>query len=229
MNTHERNEMLGRLADEAAALADESYDSPKVALWKRRTREFVEREFGVDYVEILNRALFFKRVITSSAEGQRMHRGAMDKALTFLRELQAEEPAEVIVEEAEPLTFLDLSDLHPKILDACGDLYLAGHLAEAVEKSFKVVRNRLRQLTGFETGSEAFGKGNLRIKGAIEPWVEHDFNEAVKFLTMAIDNFRNEKAHTSDARIAEQARAAEYLAMSSLAVRLLETGYVERD
>jgi uncharacterized protein (TIGR02391 family) len=231
MSTRERNEMLGRLADEAAALMDVTRDSPKVGLWKRKTREFVEREYGEGYIEILNRALSFNRVISSDAEGQRMHREAMDKAATFLRELQSEEPAEVVVEEAAPPMpgFLALNDLQPKIRETCAELYLEGHLAEAVEKSFKIVRNRLRQLTGYETGSEAFGKGNLRIKGAIEPWVEEDFNAAVKFLTMAIDRFRNEKAHTADARIAEPVRAAEYLAMSSLAMRLLDTGYIKRD
>ena len=44
---------------------------------------------------------------------------------------------------------------------------------------------------GHETGSEAFGKGKLRISGAA-PHVADDFNEGVKFLTMAIDKFRNE-------------------------------------
>jgi uncharacterized protein (TIGR02391 family) len=122
---------------------------------------------------------------------------------------------------------LTFNDLHPAIRQACLGLYEAGHLAEAVEKSFKVVRDRLRQLTGYETGSDAFGKGKLRIKGAIQPWVEDDFNAAVKFLAMAIDKFRNEKAHTVDAHIDECVRAAEYLAMSSLAMRLLDGGYLQ--
>jgi len=51
---------------------------------------------------------------------------------------------------------------------------------------------------------------------------EQDFNEAVKFLTMAIDRFRNEKAHTVDGNIAEPGRVVEYLAMSSLTMRLLD-------
>jgi uncharacterized protein (TIGR02391 family) len=102
-------------------------------------------------------------------------------------------------------------------------------LAEAVEKGFRVVRERLRQLTGYETGSEAFGKGQLRLRGAIQPWVDDDFNEGAKFLTMAVDRFRNEKVHTSDAKINEPARAAEYLAMSSLAMRLLDGAYIDPD
>jgi uncharacterized protein (TIGR02391 family) len=116
----------------------------------------------------------------------------------------------------------DLVNLHPEIYTKCHELYVKGAYAEAVEKSFKVVRDRLRKLTGHETGSEAFGKGRLHIKGAVAPNVDKDFNEGVKFLTMAIDRFRNEKSHTSDAKIDDPTRAYEYLSLSSLAMNLLE-------
>ena len=112
--------------------------------------------------------------------------------------------------------------IHPEIAAKCGSLYEGGEYAEAVEKSFKMVRDRLRDLTGYETGSEAFGKGKLHIKGAVAPHVDADFNQAVKFLAMAIDMFRNEKSHTSDARIDDPVRAHQYLSLSSLALSLLE-------
>lgn len=115
-----------------------------------------------------------------------------------------------------------LLDLHHEIHSKCHSLYEKGEYAEAVEKGFKVVRDRLRKLTGHETGSEAFGKGKLHIKGAAATNVDEDFNEAVKFLTMAIDRFRNEKSHTSDAKIDDPVRAYEYLRLSSLAMNLLE-------
>ena len=83
--------------------------------------------------------------------------------------------------------------LHRAIIAKCEKLFWSGHYAEAVEGSFKVVRDRLRQVTGFETGSEAFGKGKLHVLGAIAPHVDVDFNEGVKFLTMAIDKSWNEK------------------------------------
>ena len=105
-------------------------------------------------------------------------------------------------------------------------MYEKGAYAEAVEKSFKVVRDRLRTLTGYETGSEAFGKSKLHIKGAAAVNVDGDFNNAVKFLTMAIDQFRNEKSHTSDARIDDSIRAYEYLRLSSLAMNLLENAEI---
>jgi len=119
-----------------------------------------------------------------------------------------------------------LNTLHSEIYTKCKDLYTNGTYAEAVEKSFKVVRDKLRKLTGYETGSEAFGKGKLHIKGAAAKNVEKDFNEAVKFLTMAIDKFRNEKSHTSNAKIDDATRAYEYLRLSSLAMNLLDNAEI---
>ena len=48
----------------------------------------------------------------------------------------------------------------------------------------------------------------------------------VKFLTMAIDFFRNEKVHTADGNISDPIRAYEYLRLSSLAMHLLEGGQI---
>jgi uncharacterized protein (TIGR02391 family) len=225
----DRADELTRLATEAAVLRDERYDSPQVKLWKRRAAEVVEREYGKDYVDILKKTLFFRRAITSKAQGQQMHSEVMGNAVEFLEALQNEQPMEPPASVESAPSFLSFDDLHPAIRKACAQLYAAGHLAEAVEKGFRVVRERLRQLTGYETGSEAFGKGQLRLRGAIQPWVDDDFNEGAKFLTMAVDRFRNEKVHTSDAKINEPARAAEYLAMSSLAMRLLDGAYIDPD
>jgi uncharacterized protein (TIGR02391 family) len=115
-----------------------------------------------------------------------------------------------------------IESLHPEINAKCRNLYKGGDYAEAVEKSFKLVRDKLRALTGYETGSEAFGKGNLYVDGAAAPHVDEDFQNGVKFLTMAIDRFRNEKSHTADGNISDPIRAYEYLRLSSLAMHLLE-------
>ncbi|MBI3357257.1 MAG: TIGR02391 family protein [Nitrospirae bacterium] len=121
-----------------------------------------------------------------------------------------------------------LHTLHPEIYSKCHALYEKGAYAEAAEKGFKVVRDRLRNLTTYETGSEAFGKGKLHVKGATAPHVDRDFNEGVKFLTMAIDQFRNEKVHTSDAKIEDPIRALEYLGLSSLAMNLLDNAEIPK-
>jgi hypothetical protein len=96
---------------------------------------------------------------------------------------------------------------------SCAD----GSYGEAVEKGFKfkVVRDRLRSLTSYETGSDAFGKGKLYSKGAAAPHVDDDFQNGVKFLTMAIDRFRNEKSPTADGNISDPVRAYEYPHLSS--------------
>lgn len=120
----------------------------------------------------------------------------------------------------------ELDTLHPKILEKCSSLYLKDEYPEAAEKGFKVVRDRLRELTGHERGSDAFGKAKLYIKGAAAKNVEADFNEGVKFLTMAIDMFRNEKSHTANAKIDDSVRAYEYLRLSSLAMNLLDQAIV---
>jgi uncharacterized protein (TIGR02391 family) len=115
-----------------------------------------------------------------------------------------------------------IESLHPEIRAKCRSLYEGGDYAETVEKSFKIVRDRLRALTGHETGSEAFGKGHLYVDGAAAAHVDDDFQNGVKFLTMAIDRFRNEKSHTADGSISDPIRAYEYLRLSSLAMHLLE-------
>jgi uncharacterized protein (TIGR02391 family) len=119
-----------------------------------------------------------------------------------------------------------IESLHPEIYAKCRNLYESGEYAEAVEKGFKLVRDRLRALTGYETGSEAFGKGHLYMDGAAAPHVDEDFQNGVKFLTMAIDRFRNEKSHTADGNIRDPIRAYEYLRLSSLAMHLLEGGQI---
>jgi uncharacterized protein (TIGR02391 family) len=119
-----------------------------------------------------------------------------------------------------------IKSLHPEIYSRCRTLYLGGDYAEAVEKGFKVVRDRLRSLTSYETGSEAFGKGKLYILGAAAPHVDDDFQNGVKFLAMAIDRFRNEKSHTADGNISDPVRAYEYLRLSSLAMHLLDGGLI---
>lgn len=128
----------------------------------------------------------------------------------------------------KPISAQVLGSLHKNVKQKCSKLYTDGHYPEAVEKGFKVVRDRLRELTEYETGSEAFGKSGLYIKGASAENVDKDFQNAVKFLTMAIDQFRNEKSHTSDGNINDPVRAYEYLTLSSLAMRLLDNGEVRK-
>jgi uncharacterized protein (TIGR02391 family) len=115
-----------------------------------------------------------------------------------------------------------LNSLHPDIYEGCRKLFEKNDYVEAVEKSFKIVRDRLRALTTYETGSDAFGRGKLYLEGAAAEHVDKEFQNGVKFLMMAIDSFRNEKVHTADGNISDPIRAYEYLRLSSLAMHLLD-------
>jgi uncharacterized protein (TIGR02391 family) len=145
-------------------------------------------------------------------------RSALELAIFWLDRLIGR--LELTVGESSDVVALE--SLHPEIYAKCRSLYEGGEYAEAVEKSFKLVREKLRALTSYETGSDAFGKGHLYVDGAAAPHVDEDFQNGVKFLTMAIDRFRNEKSHTADGNIRDSIRAYEYLRLSSLAMHLLE-------
>ena len=195
---------------------------PEFQLWKKATEKIVKNLFGNDGLELFEQ----QQNISFSAyeeENQEYYLEELDKRKRILEGLLAGSLESSPDHQAQSMNFYDI---HEDIKAKCFSLYESGAYAEAVEKSFKVVRDKLRNLTGHETGSDAFGKGKLHIKGAVAANVDSDFNQGVKFLTMAIDMFRNEKSHSSDAKIDDPIRARQYLAMSSLALSLLENSEI---
>lgn len=148
-------------------------------------------------------------------------------SLESIRERLPLIPESKSIVSQEPLGFASL--LHPLILKECESLVAGGYFGEAVEKSFKLVRDKLRVLTGYETSSEAFGKGGLHIKGAAASNVDDDFQDAVRFLGMAIDKLRNEKAHTPTSNVPTMERAYQYLVVSSLALLHLDKAEIRNE
>lgn len=92
----------------------------------------------------------------------------------------------------------------------------------AVEESYKIVRQKLKDLTGEEKASQAFCETNIeKIFGhAPKDEAEKDFFEGIKFLNMAIQKFRNEKAHTP-AKPLDRNLAIHYISLASLAYELI--------
>jgi len=87
--------------------------------------------------------------------------------------------------------------LQPAIFDHVKRYLETEDYFHAVEEAYKVVRRKLRDLTKEEQAHKAFCEENyVRIFGH-DPVdeVEKDFFEGAKFLNMAIQKFRNEKAH----------------------------------
>lgn len=107
------------------------------------------------------------------------------------------------------------------------DRYLAnGDYFHAVEESYKLVREKLREITGKEKATEAFAAVNAEKLFGHQPAndVEKDFFEGVKFLNMSIQFLRNEKAHTPATSL-EPNLALHYISLASLAYDLI-TRYV---
>jgi len=97
-----------------------------------------------------------------------------------------------------------------------------GHYFNAVEESYKIVRKKLKDITGKEKATDAFSNSNYEIIFGHKPVneAEKDFFEGVKFLHMSIQFLRNEKAHTP-ARDLDKNLAIHYISLASLAYDLV--------
>lgn len=119
--------------------------------------------------------------------------------------------------------------IHEDIFNHISQFVATGDYFHAVEESYKLVRGKLREITGKERATDAFSASNLEKIFGHEPAddVEKDFFEGVKFLNMAIQFLRNEKAHTPATPL-EPNLAIHYIALASLAYDLI-TSYVSED
>lgn len=99
----------------------------------------------------------------------------------------------------------------------------------AVEESYKVVREALREKTGSEKATDAFKPDNFPALFGHEPsgQAEKDFFDGVKYLNMAIQFLRNEKSHTL-ATSMERNLALHYISLASLSYDLI-TRYVSEE
>ncbi len=81
---------IDTLIQQAEGLKEKSYSSPLVKVWEKKAKDFVEKNYGEDYLQILDSSLFFGQVIMSEAHGQQMHVNAMAKAIELLESLKME-------------------------------------------------------------------------------------------------------------------------------------------
>ncbi|KKP59178.1 MAG: hypothetical protein UR53_C0006G0006 [Candidatus Magasanikbacteria bacterium GW2011_GWC2_34_16] len=112
--------------------------------------------------------------------------------------------------------------LQKEVFDHVQKLLNSGHYFNAVEEAYKVVRHKLKDITGKEKAHEAFAESNQEKIFGHKPKneAEEDFFEGVKFLHMSIQFLRNEKAHTP-AQDLDKNLAIHYISMASLAYDLI--------
>lgn len=120
-------------------------------------------------------------------------------------------------------------EIHEDIYRHIGQYLAAGDYFHAVEESYKLVREKLRDITGHERATDAVKPANYEKLFGHQPvnTVESDFFEGVKFLNMAIQFLRNEKAHTPATPL-EPNLAIHYISLASLAYDLI-TRYVSEE
>lgn len=112
--------------------------------------------------------------------------------------------------------------LQKEVFDHVQKLLNSQNYFNAVEESYKIVRQKLKEITGKERAHEAFTEQNLIKIFGRKPIseAETDFFEGVKFLHMAIQYLRNEKAHTP-AQDMDKNLAIHYISLASLAYDLI--------
>jgi uncharacterized protein (TIGR02391 family) len=112
--------------------------------------------------------------------------------------------------------------INENILKHIKTLLETEHYFNAVEESYKIVREKLKSITGRERAHEAFKDNNkiLIFGHEARDEAENNFFEGVKFLHMAIQNLRNEKAHMSAIKI-DKNLAIHYIVLASLAYDLI--------
>ena len=112
--------------------------------------------------------------------------------------------------------------LQKEVFDHVQKLLNGGYYFNAVEEAYKIVRKKLKDITGEEKATDAFNSTNYKKIFAHEPAneVEKDFFEGVKFLHMSIQFLRNEKAHTP-AQDLDKNLAIHYISLASLAYDLI--------
>ena len=120
-------------------------------------------------------------------------------------------------------------EIHEDIYGHLGQYLATGDYFHAVEESYKLVREKLREITGKERATDAFAAANIERIFGHQPRTdaEKDFFEGVKFLNMSIQFLRNEKAHTPATPL-EHNLAIHYISLASLAYDLI-TRYVSEE
>lgn len=104
----------------------------------------------------------------------------------------------------------------------------SGHYFTAVEEAYKVVREKLKEITGEEVAASVFGENALnnkhweKIFGSV-PGIgtpESDFMRGAGYIHLGVQYLRNEKTHTTATSL-DKNLALHYISLASLAYDLV--------
>lgn len=125
--------------------------------------------------------------------------------------------------------------IHEELYSHISPYLRSGDYYHAVEESYKLVREKLRDLTGKEKASDVFNNSAqneahyeaLFGKARAVDAAEADFFRGVGYLHLGVQHLRNERAHTPASPL-EPNLALHYVALASLAYDLI-TRYVSEE
>jgi uncharacterized protein (TIGR02391 family) len=125
--------------------------------------------------------------------------------------------------------------IHEDIYNHIGQYLATGDYFHAVEESYKLVREKLRDVTGKEKASDVFNNSAQNtahyevLFGKPTPAndAESDFFRGIGYLHLGVQHLRNEKAHTPATPL-EPNLAVHYISLASLAYDLI-TRYLSED
>ncbi len=114
--------------------------------------------------------------------------------------------------------------LEKELFEHIQKLLKSEHYFEAIIESYKFCIAKLTQITGEEQAHKAFSENNYtKIFGKMhQTQIEKNYFEGVKFLHMAIQQFRNEKSHQTSHPI-DKNIAFQYIILANLAFKLIKT------
>jgi uncharacterized protein (TIGR02391 family) len=126
-------------------------------------------------------------------------------------------------------------EIHEDIYNHIGQYLATGDYFHAVEESYKLVREKLREITGKEKASDVFNNSAQNTahyealfgKATSANDAEADFFRGIGYLHLGVQHLRNEKAHTPATPL-EPNLAVHYISLASLAYDLI-TRYVSED
>jgi uncharacterized protein (TIGR02391 family) len=118
--------------------------------------------------------------------------------------------------------------IRPEIYDHIKSFLDSGHSFTAVEEAYKVVRDKLKNITGEEAAAAVFGENALNNKywetifGSVPNigTTEADFMRGAGYLHLGVQYLRNEKTHTTATSL-DKNLALHYISLASLAYDLI--------
>lgn len=124
--------------------------------------------------------------------------------------------------------------IRPEIFDHIKPYLQNEDYFHAVEEAYKLVRYKLRDVTGCERASEAFNMNaentkywqRLFGKAPVKDTPEYDFCRGVGYLHLGVQFLRNEKAHKPADEL-DINLAMHYIVLASLAYELISRGVQE--